>query len=160
MIKPNIVKNLLLSVLFVLGIFLIACEEEEEEENPLQGKWSGTYSGGDSGTWEADVSCYLTPDFPSGWGCTLYGAIISSNPTGGIDGNKIYGGLHDGILQTQPASICCGELGIYIIDSTASPVRDIGLWFGKFENKDASGTWEHIDKNGNPIEGTWTGKKN
>ena len=59
MIKPNIVKNLIWSVLFVLGIFLIACEEEEEEENPLQGKWSGTYSGGDSGTWEADVVAIL-----------------------------------------------------------------------------------------------------
>ena len=47
-------KNLLVSFLVVIVIFFVACEEDDVK--PFEGTWSGTYTGGDSGTWEATVT--------------------------------------------------------------------------------------------------------
>ena len=128
-------KNLLLSFLIVITIFLIACEEDDLK--PFEGTWSGTYTGGDSGTWEATVT-YSSDD---GVG-VVTGTTTSSNAGGG--NNQIAGAL--------------GSDGT--ITAAIGTTNDGGEWLGKFEKKDAAGTWKGKDPNGSSVEGTWTGKKN
>ena len=128
-------KNLLLSFLVVIAIFFVACEEDDVK--PFEGTWSGTYTGGDSGTWEATVT-YSSDD---GVG-VVTGTTTSSNAGGG--NSQIAGAL--------------GSDGT--ITAAIGTTNDGGEWLGKFEKKDASGTWKSKDPNGNSVEGTWTGKKN
>ena len=128
-------KNLLSSFLIVIAIFLVACEEDDVK--PFEGTWSGTYTGGDSGIWEATVT-YSSDD---GVG-VVTGTTTSSNAGGG--NNQIAGAL--------------GSDGT--ITAAIGTTNDGGEWLGKFEKKDAAGTWKGKDPNGSSVEGTWTGKKN
>ena len=121
-------KNLLSSFLIVIAIFLVACEEDDVK--PFEGTWSGTYTGGDSGTWEATVT-YSSDD---GVG-VVTGTTTSSNAGGG--NNQIAGAL--------------GSDGT--ITAAIGTTNDGGEWLGKFEKKDAAGTWKGKDPNGSSVEG-------
>jgi len=129
-------KNLLYTFLAILVVFFVACEEDDVK--PFEGTWKGTYSGGDSGTWEATVT-YSSND---GVGVVI-GTTTSSN--------AIWGG------NSQIA----GALGSDgTITAAIGTTNDGGEWVGKFEKTHASGSWKGKDQNGSSIEGTWTGKKN
>ena len=128
-------KNLLYTFLAILVVFFVACEEDDIK--PFEGTWAGTYTGGDSETWEATVT-YSSND---GVG-VVTGTTTSSN--------AIWGG------NSQIA----GALGSDgTITAAIGTTNDGGEWVGKFEKNDASGTWKGKDQNGASIEGTWTGKK-
>ena len=130
-------RYLLLSFFIIISIFFVACEEEDVK--PFEGTWSGTYTGDDSGTWEATVK-YSSDD-----GVGIVTGTVT--PSSGQEGNTISGAL--GSDGTITAAIGTTDGG--------------GEWLGKFEKNDASGTWKGIDdSSGSPvtITGTWTGKKN
>ena len=74
--KINITMNKIISAILLLGIITIfSCKDKDDEYVfPYTGKWGGTYSGRDNGTWNADISAdgkftgtaasNLVPQFP------------------------------------------------------------------------------------------------
>tara|TARA_E500000331_G_scaffold226836_1_gene217183 strand:- start:714 stop:1109 length:396 start_codon:yes stop_codon:yes gene_type:complete len=130
-------KNLLLSFLIVIAIFLVACEEDDVK--PFEGTWSGTYTGGDSGSWQM-VVIYENGE--------SYGTINGTT--------NFYNGGSTGIFGSVDSY---GTITGAFVDETITTIGGT-VWNGKFELNDAAGTWEGKDPNGSSVEGTWTGKKN
>ena len=111
-------KNVLKITLFFLTTLLISCSSDDDNDDQQQlifaGEWSGTFSGGDSGTWNATV----------GETGTVSGEAFSNNAqqsfplTGTID--------TDGAFR-----------------ATVGTAENGATFSGTFTEDSSSGTWEN-----------------
>jgi len=103
------------------------------DSNPLAGDWSGTYSGGEAGTWVAtirpDGTVSARADSPSCGAVTLTGRVTQT-------GKATFGGAGSGL---------CSQ---YRITWTGSFYTRGGQWVG-------SGTWSSTSG----LSGVWSGAK-
>ena len=109
----NILKHTLIPLLFVC---LVACSSDSDpiEPVPFQGNWSGTFTGGDNGSWSITVS-------PDG---SVMGQAFSNNAQAFLD-------------VSGDVSIS-GEFR-----ATAGSAENGATFEGSFLETTSSGTWEN-----------------
>ena len=111
-------KNVLKITLFFLITLLISCSSDDDNDNQPQlifaGEWSGTYSGGDRGTWNATI----------GETGTVSGEAFSNNSQ-----------------QSLPLTGTIATDGEF--RATAGTAENGATFSGTFTVGSSSGTWEN-----------------
>ncbi|MFS4446917.1 hypothetical protein [Maribacter sp. 2307UL18-2] len=105
-----------LSIFIVMSMLVTACSNDNDEviNVPFAGEWSGTFSGGDSGTWSITIS-------NSG---SVSGEVFSANLQGFLDIN--------GKVDTS------GDFR-----ATAGSAANGATYTGTFTENSGSGEWEN-----------------
>lgn len=105
-----------LSIVVLLILAITACSDDDSNPAavPFAGEWSGTFSGGDSGTWAISID-------PNG---TVAGEVFSNNLQGFLDVN--------GTIDTS------GDFR-----ATAGSAENGATYTGVFTTNSSSGQWEN-----------------
>ena len=116
--KKTTIKSAIILFSFLAFIACSNDNNEETQEVIFAGEWSGTFSGGDSGTWE-----------------------IAVNNFGNVSGNVFSNNLQD-FLIVEGTVDTSGEFR-----ATAGSAENGATFTGSFTENSSSGTWENTAAN-------------